>query len=226
VNSSKTLDKTESCDIDTQSFIQETKTSGKNDDGIGQIKGIISVDSDKGQDIIERSPLDDVCQIFEIKKLFNTQKEYLIVKEEGMDFIKQWTGRNQIEKWAGQFIPMSSLTDNINTVHMFEDLQKEADIQDIKYLYDKNCIKYEDGEWTSTIKWNNYNTIISVFQSIISFIALIFATLGVIFLTVGNSSIIYLSMMLLWMLTLGTQIYLSKLRTKPTKLVLENLDIN
>lgn len=223
VNTSKTLDQTKETDkIDFQSFIQGPEECTEESCGMSQIVEVKEVDSDKGQEIIDKVDLNNVSQIFRIEKLLDSKEQYVVVDDKDMRFIKRWTNRNKISRLAGQFIPVEEINDNIYRVHKFEQLTEKLEIEDVKYLYQNNCIKYDDGEWSPTIKWKNYNRFISGIQSISSFLGIVFATAGVIFLTVQNSSIVYLYMIGLWMITLGIQMHLSKRREKPLKFILEN----
>ena len=216
---SQSIEKNEEQGVDYDSFMQ-----AKNEESIeeGTVQLVHYLDDEEASSLnVPRG-----SDVFKAERMMTDKTGYLVVEDSDWNIIESWIGTTNISGLAGSFIPVEKDDGNFYSVHQFEKIQSElgVDYDELKYLYENNCIEYKDGQWVVTGVWEEHNAFISKVQSIMSFVGFIsaFSSLG--FLMTDASVFMYLLLLAVWMMSLSVQMYLSTRKHKPIKTVLENVE--
>lgn len=217
---SQSIRKEKTDEVDYDSFLRQEENQQSFQEGTAQL--IRHVKSDEAK-ILGYS---DDSEVFEVEKAVTDEKGYLVVEDSDWDIIEAWTGSSDLQDLAGSFVPVYKKSKELYQVHQFEDIRSALDLSysDLKYLYDNNCIEYEDGQWVMTDVWEEHNTFLSKTQSIMSFIGFVSAIASMVFLMTNTSVFMYIFLLGVWMTTLGIQMYLSTKKHKPIKTVIDNIN--
>lgn len=215
---SRSIEKEKKQSVDYDSFMQ-AEDEESIQEGTAQLVHYLDPEEANALD------LPSSADVFEVEKMMTDETGYLVVKDSDWEIIESWAGTTEIRELAGSFIPVRKDSDNFYQVHQFETIRSElgVDYDELKYLYDNNCIEYEDGQWVMTGVWREHNSFVSKVQSIMSFVGFVsaFSSLG--FLMTDANILMYLLLLGVWMLSLGVQMYLSTRKHKPIKTVLDNI---
>lgn len=217
---SRSIDKEKTKEIDYDSFLQQEESDQSFQEGTAQLVRHIKSDEAETLGFAEDS------EIFEVEKSLSDEKGYLIVEDSDWAIINSWTGTSDIHELAGSFVPVRKESEELYQVHEFENIRSELDLgyDELNYLYENNCIEYENGDWVVTSVWEEHNSFIRKTQSITSFIGFVSAISSVGFLTATTNVTMYVLLLSVWVTTLIVQTYLSGRKKRPIETVLNNIN--